>query len=107
MVVNNFNDRAVFLRNDTGVPAGNWVKLKLTGKQQKDAIGARLLVTTPSGNKIWREVQTATGYLSQHPKTQHIGLGKDTTVDVTVIWPNGERKEYKGLAAGKVHTLEQ
>ena len=107
VVVNNFNDRAVFLRNDTGVPAGNWVKLKLAGKAQKDAIGARLLVTTPSGNKIWREVQSATGYLSQHPRVQHVGLGKDTSVDVTVIWPNGERKEYKGLGAGKVHTLEQ
>jgi enediyne biosynthesis protein E4 len=107
VVVNNFNDRAVFLRNNTGAPARNWVKLKLAGKTQKNAIGARLLVTTPSGNKIWREVQSATGYLSQHPKTQHIGLGKDTSVDVTVVWPNGERKDYRGLSAGKVHTLAE
>jgi enediyne biosynthesis protein E4 len=111
VVVNNFNDRAVFLKNNAESLDHNWIKLKLTGdpaqKTNADAIGARVIVKTASGNKIWREVQTATGYLSQHPKQQHVGLGKDKVADVTVVWPNGETREYKGLAAGKVHTLKQ
>ena len=111
VVVNNFNDRAVFLRNTAEALHHNWIKLELAGdpaqKTNADAIGARIIVRTPSGNKIWREVQTATGYLSQHPKQQHIGLGKDDVADVTVVWPNGETREYKGLAAGKLHTIRQ
>jgi hypothetical protein len=45
--------------------------------------------------------------LSQHPSQQHFGLGKDVTADVTVVWPNGERRTYKGLAANQVHTITQ
>ncbi|HEX8254458.1 MAG TPA: FG-GAP-like repeat-containing protein, partial [Thermoanaerobaculia bacterium] len=106
VIVNNFNDTAVLLRNNGQTLEQNWIKLELTGdtakKSNADAIGARITVKTSSGNTIWREVQSATGYLSQHPKQQHVGLGKDNIADVTVVWPNGETREYKGLAANKV-----
>lgn len=111
VVVNNFNEQAVFLENHAERLGNQWLKLELTGDPSKgsnrDAVGARIVVSTPSGNRIWREVQSATGYLSQHPKRQLIGLGKDSTADVTVYWPNGEKREYKGLAAGKLHELKQ
>jgi hypothetical protein len=111
VVVNNFNDRAVFLRNNSERLRHQWIKLDLVGDPKKgsnlDAVGARIVVRTAAGNPVWREIQSATGYLSEHPKQQHIGLGDATSADVTVFWPNGERSEYKGLAAGKVHTLRE
>jgi hypothetical protein len=111
VVVNNFNEHAVFLANRAETLRNQWLKLELTGDPSKgsnrDAVGARIVVTTPGGNRIWREVQSATGYLSQHPKRQHIGLGRETVADVTVYWPNGSRTEHKGLKAGELHRLKQ
>ncbi len=111
IVINNFDSKAVFLRNNSEKLHNNWLKVKLVGDPAKhsnrDAIGATMIATTPSGNRIWREVQSATGYLSQHPAQQHFGLGKEVTADLTVVWPNGERRVYKGLAANQVHVIRQ
>jgi len=111
VVINNFESKAVFLLNNSEKLHNNWLKVKLIGDPSKhsnrDAIGATIIATMPSGNRVWREVQSATGYLSQHPTQQHFGLGKDVTADVTVVWPNGERKTYKGLAANKAHVITE
>jgi len=111
IIVNNYNDRAVFLANRSEKRANQWLKLRLIGdpakRSNRDAVGARILAVTPKKNRIWREVQSATGYLSAHPKEQHIGLGTETRADVTVVWPNGEKSEHRGLAAGQVHTIRQ
>ncbi|MCU1349759.1 MAG: RNA-binding protein [Acidobacteria bacterium] len=111
VVVNNYDSKATFLVNNSEKLKNNWLKVKLVGDPSKQtnpqAIGATIIATTPSGNRIWREVQSATGYLSQHPSKQHLGLGKDTEADLTVTWPNGETKEYKHVKAGKVTTLKQ
>ncbi|MDQ3283948.1 MAG: CRTAC1 family protein, partial [Acidobacteriota bacterium] len=110
VIVNNFNERATVLRNESERLNHHWLKIKLVGDPKQsinaDAIGARIVVKTAGGNTVWREVQSATGYLSQHPSTQHVGLGSETKADVTVYWPNGEKREYKGLAADKVHVLK-
>jgi len=111
IVINNFDSKATFLVNNSEKLHNNWLKVKLTGNPAKhsnrDAIGATLVAATPSGNRIWREVQSATGYLSQHPSEQLFGLGKEVSADVTVVWPNGERRTYKGLAANQVHSITQ
>jgi len=111
VVINNFDAKATFLLNSAEKLHNNWIKLKLIGDPAKhsnrDAIGATITAVTPSGNRVWRDVQSATGYLSQHPTQQLIGLGKDVVADVTVVWPNGERKTYKGLAANQLHTITQ
>jgi len=111
IIINNFDAKATFLLNTSETLHNNWLKVKLVGNPAKhsnrDAIGATITAVTPSGNRIWREVQSATGYLSQHPSQQHFGLGKDVAADVTVVWPNGERRTYKGLAANQVHTITQ
>jgi len=111
VVINNFDAKATFLLNNAEKLHNNWIKVKLIGDPAKhsnrDAIGATITAVTPSGNRVWRDVQSATGYLSQHPTQQLIGLGKDVVADITVVWPNGERKTYKGLAANQLHTITQ
>jgi hypothetical protein len=109
MVVNNFNTPAAVYRNNT---AGNhWLKLRLVGdpakKVTRDAIGAKLVVDTPSQKGMWREVFSTIGYLSVHPKEQHVGLGRDTTADVTITWPNGERETLRGLKADRAYRIVQ
>ncbi len=111
MMVNNFNGPAVLYRNNTGGNGNHWIKIRLTGDPSKgvtrDAIGAKIIVDTAHEKGLWREVFSTIGYLTSNPKEQHLGLGADTRADVTVIWPNGERQTFKGLAAGKRYHVVQ
>ncbi|HVG23235.1 MAG TPA: CRTAC1 family protein, partial [Thermoanaerobaculia bacterium] len=109
MVVNNFNTPAYVYRNNA---AGNhWLALRLVGDPAKgvtrDAIGAKITVDTASQKGIWREVFSTTGYLSVHPKQQHVGLGRDTSADVTIVWPNGDRETLRGLRADRAYRVVQ
>ena len=109
MVVNNFNTPAIVYRNNSS--GNHWLKLRLTGDPSKgvtrDAIGAKITVDTPSQRGMWREVFSTIGYLSVHPKEQHVGLGADTTADVTIIWPNGEREVVRGLKGDRRYRIVQ
>ena len=54
-----------------------------------------------------REVYSSTGYLTAPPKEQHFGLGEDRTADLTVIWPNGDRQRFAGIAADRRYRVDQ
>ena len=109
MVVNNFNTPAIVYRNNTS--GNHWLKLRLTGDPAKgvtrDAIGAKITVDTASQKGLWREVFSTIGYLSVHPKEQHVGLGADTKADVTITWPNGEKETLTGLRADRRYHVVQ
>ncbi|HEX7808609.1 MAG TPA: CRTAC1 family protein [Thermoanaerobaculia bacterium] len=111
MVVNNFNSSALAYRNNSEKNGNNWIKLRLTGDPAKgvtrDAIGAKITVDTATQKNMWREVFSTIGYLSVHPKEQHIGLGSDTKADVTIVWPNGDKQTLRGLAANKTYRVTQ
>ncbi len=111
MVVNNYHGPAVFYRNNAEKRGNHWIKIRLVGDPvkggTKDAIGARLAVSSEHHKKLWREVHSTIGYLSVHPKEQHLGLGKDTQADVTVRWPNGEVSKFAGLKADTTYTIKQ
>lgn len=109
MVVNPFNGAAAVYRNE--MRGNHWLKLRLVGDPAKgvtrDAIGAKITVDTKSQKGMWREVLSTTGYLSVHPKEQHLGLGKDTQADVTVTWPDGSRETFRNVAADRSHRIVQ
>ncbi|HEX2120324.1 MAG TPA: CRTAC1 family protein, partial [Thermoanaerobaculia bacterium] len=111
MVVNNFNGPALFYRNNSEKNGNHWLKLRLVGDPAKgvtrDAIGAKITVDTAKQKGLWREVFSTIGYLSVHPKEQHLGLGSDTKADVTVVWPSGEREVFRGLAADRAYRIVQ
>ncbi|MCP4654525.1 MAG: CRTAC1 family protein [bacterium] len=69
---------------------GNWLEIKLIGtRSNRDAIGARVIVTT-SGESWMREVNGGNGYSSSSTKRVHFGLGSVTAVDsVEIRWPSG------------------
>ena len=92
IVVNNYHEAANFYQNENKSNS-KWIKFKLIGdpklKVNRDAIGARIIVTLQNGRKIWREVHSTIGYMSVHPKVQHFGLGNSKIDSIEVIWPNG------------------
>jgi hypothetical protein len=111
MVVNNFHGPAVVYRNNGDKLGNHWIKVRLIGDPAKgvsrDAVGARIVVSTANHRNLWREVHSTTGYLSVHPPVQHLGLGRDTEASVTVIWPDGSKELFEALSADRSHTIVQ
>jgi tetratricopeptide (TPR) repeat protein len=80
------------------------VAFRLIGvKSNRDAIGARVEVDGQV-----KFVAAGSGYLSQHTKTLHFGLGDKAAVRVVrILWPSGERQEFRDLAAGNRYDIEE
>lgn len=111
IVLNNYHGPALVFQNNSQQLNNNWLKIKLMGdpkkKTNRDAIGARIIVYKNNRQIAWREIHGGHGYLSMDPKIQHVGLGKEKTVDVTVIWPNGETSKFKDVKANKSYHIKQ
>jgi len=87
---------------NTDPAAGHWLSLRLNQPApNRDAVGARLDVYTPSGRRIVREVLAGQGFISQHTGAGvHVGLGTDDRVDSLLIrWPDGQTQRLLDLAA--------
>ncbi len=118
LVVNNFNEKATYFRNE--LPRRNYVQFRLTGakrkgdavnepvkKSNRDAVGA--LVTIHMGKEVMvRQVQAAGGYLSQSTRTLHFGLGERDKIDWAEIrWPSGRRQRIDGPAINSLHAVDE
>ena len=79
-------------------------KFQLVGGQTKaaasselsnrDAIGARVLVTFSSGKKIMIQKQAGEGFASQNSATLSIGVTENDSVDSLLVrWPSGKESK--------------
>ncbi|MGA7243991.1 MAG: CRTAC1 family protein [Terracidiphilus sp.] len=82
------------------------VLFRLVGtKSNKAAIGARVIVTTPSMEQI-DEVRGGGSYLSSNDQRLHFGLGSERVMQrVQILWPSGLKEELKDLPADAIYTL--
>ena len=77
------------------------IAIRLTGgPSNRDAIGAAVEVEW-AGKQTIAFVQAGSGYISQHTKTLHFGLGDATRADrIAIRWPSGMRQEFRDVEAG-------
>jgi tetratricopeptide (TPR) repeat protein len=95
------------LRNEWGTRR-KAIAIKLTGtRSNRDAIGASVTVDH-NGRRTVAFVQAGSGYLSQHTKTLHFGLGNEGRAEkIAIQWPSGLRQEFRDLDAGfRYHLTE-
>lgn len=94
------------LRNST--EAGNWLTVRLRGKERYPAEGIGLVVELNGGGR--REIATGFGYASGHVPEAHFGLGTREEVEISVIDPGlpGETRVLCKQVAGanQVLTIE-
>ncbi|MFK5984003.1 MAG: CRTAC1 family protein [Pseudomonadota bacterium] len=112
IILNNYHAKAVVFQNSARQRIGNnWIKIRVLGDPDKgtsrDAIGARIVVTSNQKHQIWREVHSSTGYLSVHPKIQHFGLGKALNANIKVVWPNGKIQTIKDVPTNNSYIIDQ
>ena len=106
VVINNVDSTPVLLRNV--VKNGNhWITLKLVGgpKSPRDAIGAKVFVTTGSGRQR-ADVFSGASYGSSSDPRVHFGLGSATKIDkIEIDWPSGMKQEILPPGVDRIFTV--
>lgn len=86
-----------------------WLRVRLIGDGKiinRSAIGAQVRVGIGE-ETLTRQVETGTGEGNQSELTLHFGLGEhEDSVDVEVLWPNGDKQIIAGAESGRLLTVE-
>ena len=83
--------------------------MKLVGhKSNRDAIGAKMKVTTPSGRTLYNHVTGSVGFMSTSDLRVHFGLGPETSAAaIEIQWPSGAVQTLKDQAADRILRMEE
>jgi len=103
IVVTSLNRRPRILLN-SGLPGAHWLLVELTGRRSpRDAIGARLKLTTASGRTLYNHVSVSVGFMGSSDRRVHFGLGPETRIrSLDITWPSGVRQTLENLAADQI-----
>jgi hypothetical protein len=108
LVVTSLNQKPRILMNsaDTG---GHWLLIQPLGhKSNRDAIGAKIKVTTPSGRTLYNHVTVSVGFMSSSDRRVHFGLGGEkSAASIEIRWPSGVVQTLKDVPAGRVLKVEE
>jgi hypothetical protein len=108
IVVTSLNEPPRILMNTAGT-GNHWLVLNLVGhKSARDAIGAKVKLTTASGRVLYNHVAISVGFMSSSDKRVHFGLGPEAKIDsVEIRWPSGIRQTLKALTADRFLTVDE
>jgi hypothetical protein len=107
VVVTAISEPAEIWMNDS--PGTNhWLELQLQGtKSNRDAIGARIKVTTGKATQ-YNHVAFAAGYASSSAGPLHFGLGQNKTADsIEIHWPSGIVQELKNVPGDQILKIKE
>jgi len=103
LVVTSLNQKPRILLNsaDNG---NHWLLVETTGrKSNRDAIGTKIKVTTPSGRALYNHVTVSVGFMSSSDRRVHFGLGSEkTAASVEIRWPSGAVQTLSDVAADQI-----
>ncbi len=108
IVVTSLNEHPRILMN-TADSGNHWLMLSLTGhKSNRDAIGAKIKLTTASGRVLYNHVSVSVGFMSSSDKRVHFGLGQETNVaSIEIRWPSGIQQVLKDVAADQFLKIDE
>jgi hypothetical protein len=108
LVVTSLNERPRILLNsaDNG---NHWVILSLVGKKSnRNAVGAKIKVTTASGRTLYNHVTASVGFMSSSDLRVHLGLGGEKQIaSIEVRWPSGAVQQLGNVAGDQILTVEE
>jgi hypothetical protein len=108
IVVTSLNEPPRILMNTAGT-GNHWLVLNLIGhKSARDAIGAKVKLTTATGRVLYNHVAISVGFMSSSDKRVHFGLGTEAKItSVEIRWPSGIQQTLKGIAADRFLTVDE
>jgi hypothetical protein len=108
IVVTSLNEHPRILINSAD-NHNHWIVLELTGHQSnRDAIGAKVKLTTGSGRVLYNHVSTSVGMMSSSDKRVHFGLGGESRVEtIEIRWPNGATQKIERPKADQFLRIDE
>jgi hypothetical protein len=108
LVVTSLMERPRILINSAD-NANHWLMLELIGRySNRDAIGARVKVTTASGRVLYNHVSVSVGFMSSSDKRVHFGLGGERQIrSIEIRWPRGGVQQVTGVTADRFLKIEE
>jgi hypothetical protein len=110
LVITANNGPARLLRNNNG-NQNDMLRVKLVGtRSNRDGIGAKVMLTTSSGARLFRMVKTGSSYASQSELPLTFGLGKpeaSRTVSIEIVWPSGQKESLNKIGANQFITVKE
>jgi Na+-translocating ferredoxin:NAD+ oxidoreductase RnfD subunit len=100
VAINSIGGKLILLHN-TGA-SGHWLEVSLA----KFAPGAVVTAVLPGGQRIVRQIEAGSSYLSSEDPRAHFGLGNATNVkELIVRWPNGKITRRANVTADQILKL--
>jgi hypothetical protein len=108
IVVTSLNQPPRILLN-SGDSGNHWLVLSLVGRRSaRDAIGAKVKLTTASGRALYNHVAISVGFMSSSDKRVHFGLGTERRIaSVEIQWPSGTKQTLKDVAGDQYLKVEE
>jgi enediyne biosynthesis protein E4 len=87
----------------------HWLVLELRGRESnRDAIGAKVKLTTASGRVLYNHVSVSVGFISSSDKRVHFGLGAEKQIrSIEIRWPRGAVQQLTNLVADRFLKVEE
>lgn len=108
LVVTSLNQKPRILLNsaDNG---NHWLLIQATGhKSNRDAIGAKIKISTPSGRTLYNHVTVSVGFMSSSDRRVHFGLGSErSAAAIEIRWPSGIVQTVTDVAADQILRLDE
>jgi len=103
IVITALNERPRILMN-AATSGHHWLLLDLVGsRSNRDAIGASVKVTTPSGRTLFNHVSVSTGFMSSSDKRVHFGLAQEKSAkSIEIHWPSGLTQTLANVRADQI-----
>jgi hypothetical protein len=108
LVVTSLNEPPRILMN-SGSNGNHWLWIETIGhRSNRDGVGTRIKVTTPSGRIFYNHVTTSVGFLSSSDKRVHFGLGREAEAKtIEIRWPKGAVQVLKDVKADQFLKVEE
>ena len=108
LVVTSLNKKPRILLNSGG-NGNHWLWLDLVGRRgNRDAVGARVKLTTASGRTLYGHVSVSMGFMSSSDRRLPFGLGGDGRIaSVEITWPDGSKQVLEDVGVDRVLRVEQ
>jgi hypothetical protein len=110
LIITSNNGPARLLRNDNA-NQNDVLRLKLIGtKSNRDAVGAKVTLTTSSGATLTRMVKSGSSYLSQSELPLTFGLQKPglaKNLHLQIAWPSGRKESIADVKPNQFLTIQE
>jgi hypothetical protein len=107
LLVTNEGGRARLYRNDKA-KKGNWIILRaFDPSMNREVYGAEISISLQK-KRYLRYVNPGFSFCASNDPRVHFGLGDADRIDkITVIWPGGDKEEFKEINVNQVMTLNR